>query len=166
MLHVDSRWLDLDALLEILRLARQGLPVCLRQRPSQPGRRQDLQYPELLRELCSLPNVRERFADLAPGPGIVTGEDVPDWWCRHIGDEHLLFFAHPAARGLTYPMRYGQSAEAGATERRVTLNLGNSPTELTLRFPARGSLTYRVSASGSIEPIDLGYIPPPPTANG
>ncbi|MBN2537039.1 hypothetical protein JXB37_02040 [candidate division WOR-3 bacterium] len=163
VLHVDSEWLDLEALMEILRLARQGLPVCLKRRPRQPGRRQDPQYPDLLRELCSLPNVRDRFCDLAPGPGIVTGEDVPGWWCRRAGDEHLLFFAHPSTRGLTYPMKYGQSSDAIAAERPVTLNLGSAPTELLLRFPARGSLAFRVSASGAAEPIDLGYIPPPPT---
>lgn len=166
VLHVDSKWLDLDALLEILRLAGQGLPVCLKQRPRQPGRRQDPQYPELLRELCTLPNVRDRFADLAPGPGIVTGRDVPDWWCRRIGDEYLLFFAHPAARDLTYPMRYAQSADAGPCLRRVFWGLGREPVELTLDFPARGSLMFRVSGSGAAEPVDLGYIPPPPTTVG
>ena len=68
----------------------------------------------------------------------------------------LLFFAHPAARGVAYPLTHGQGEAAGACRRAVRVRHGPG-VELGLDFPARSSLCVRVGADGSVAGVDLGW---------
>ena len=69
---------------------------------------------------------------------------------------------HPASRGLTYPLKYGQAALAGSVRRDVRFNLGGSTSafELSLQFEPCQSLLLRVSRTGRVEQLDIGYAPP------
>jgi hypothetical protein len=123
-----------------------------------------LQYEKHLKVLAGLENVSDNLSVLVQEPRLVSGQDAPDFWCRRVDDELLFFFGHPASRGLTYPMKYGQSLEAGRTGRAVRLGLGGLELglELVLEFPARQSLLLRVSRSGRVEQLDITYDPPEP----
>jgi len=171
LLYVDCEWLDEDALLEVLRLARKGLPVCLKRVPKRPGARGEgrgarAEYGRNLRTLRGLENVSSEFSVLTQEPPLVSGRDAPNFWCRVVDDDLLLFFGHPSSRGLTYPMRYGQAARAARTRRDVALTVGSSRLELGLEFEPGQSLQVRVSGSGTVEFDDTGYSPRLPVRGG
>jgi hypothetical protein len=60
------------------------------------------------------------------------------------GDEAVLFFAHPASKGLTYPLRHGQAEEAEAVETPVVIHWGGRQTEARLAFAPQQSLLVQV----------------------
>ncbi|MCX6843341.1 MAG: glycosyl hydrolase [candidate division WOR-3 bacterium] len=166
LLYVDCEWLDGDGLVQVSRLAKAGLPVCLKRIPKRPGRAVDKrtakEYQRTLEELTRLNNVSSDLGSLSQEPPLVSGRDVPDFWCRVVDDELLFFFGHPASRGLTYPMMYGQAALAGSVRRDVRFNLGGSASafELPLQFEPRQSLLLHVTKTGRVEQLDIGYVPP------
>ena len=169
LLYVDCEWLDSDGMAEVLRWARAGLPVCFRRLPKRPGRSDQLsgassQYQKDLRQLSAKGNVSDNLHTLLQEPPLVSGRDAPDFWCRAVDDELLFFFGHPASRGLTYPMEYGQAAKSESTRREVKFNLGGGvqPFWLPLEFEPFQSLLLRVSRSGRVEKLDISYSPPRP----
>ena len=163
LLYVDCEWMDAGGLNQVLRLARSGLPVCLKRLPRRPGRATDKRaakaYQQTLETVGGLSNVSSDLGNLSQEPPLVSGHDTPDFWCRVIDDELLFFFGHPASRGLTYPMRYGQAAAAGPTQREVRFSLGGSAElfRLPLDFGPGESLLLRVSRTGRVERLNLGY---------
>jgi hypothetical protein len=163
-LLADAEWMDASALAEVLRLARAGTPVCLRRRPAEPGERKSAAFEKDLAALGALPNVGRDLAKAVPGAPLVKGEDLPEYWCREDGGETLFFFAHPDSKGLSYPMRYGQSLRRETVERRVVLNAGGRRVEARLRFEPYRSLLVTVGRRGQPRVEDLGYLPPPPAA--
>jgi hypothetical protein len=166
LLYVDCEWLDSDGLIQVSRLAKEGLPVCLKRIPKRPGRlvekRAARDYQLSLDALTRLNNVSSDLGNLSQEPPLISGRDAPDFWCRVVDDELLFFFGHPASRGLTYPTKYGQSAQAGQTRRIVKLNYGDSvfEVELALEFAPCQSPLVRVSKSGTVERLGINYAPP------
>jgi hypothetical protein len=161
-LYVDVAWLDGDVLLPLLRLARGGLPVILKRSPKEPGRARRRDYNALLLELQELPNVYPGLKEAGLRPA-VDGDDLPPFWVRRTEQFCYFFFAHPAARGVRYPMRYGQSEECVPIQRGVRLEVGPTSTALVLDFQAHQALAVRVACSdGRAEFINIGYQPPPP----
>jgi hypothetical protein len=161
-LYVDVAWLDGDVLPPLLRLAQGGLPVILKRSPKQPGWARRRDYNALLLELQELPNVYPGLKEAGLRP-VVDGDDLPPFWVRRTEQFCYFFFAHPAARGVRYPMRYGQSEECVPIQRGVTLEVGPTSTSLVLDFQAHQTLAVRVACSdGRAEFINIGYQPPPP----
>lgn len=158
-LYVDVDNLDSDALDKIVELAEMGLPVCLRRRPREPGRIKSDDYGERLDRLESLENVSSLFSDVTVRPPLVSGDDLPDYWCRVAGDRSLLFFAHPRARNLSLPLPYGLEEEAGTAERTVVLRVNGRSREVKLEFGFLQSLLLEVDSSGRITFQDIGYLP-------
>jgi hypothetical protein len=155
-LYVDVEWLDASALRDILRLAKQGLPVVMRRRPTEPGKVKHEQYESDLRDLLSLANVRTDIRQsAAPLLSSSLPPSLPEYWCRVDGDDHIFFFAHPASRNVHYPMRYGQSVEAQAT----SCKLKQRSRDLVLDFPAYGALVVHVSRSGKVRYVTPDYMP-------
>ena len=101
-LYIDVEWLDSQSLYRILELARSGLPVCLKQKPSQPGRTKDSGYGKTLSELLSLDNVAEEFGGIVVNPPLVEGEEIPEFFCRSDGNDMFIFFAHPLSKGIEF----------------------------------------------------------------
>jgi hypothetical protein len=146
-LLVDVEWLDGESLVEILRLARAGLPVAVARRPRRPGKSPDADYERRLDELTSLPNVATRVADLPVRP-IVEGDDLPWFWARECGDELLVFFAHRATREIRYPMPHGAGAATTRETRHVTIRFCGVRHDVDLVFEPAGSVLLAVDASG------------------
>ena len=150
-LYVDAEWLDREALKDILRLAGKGFPVCMKQKPAQPGLVKDVAYPETLERLFSLPNVHTDFGKTAIHPPLLEGKDLLESWCRVDGEEAYLFLAHPLSKTLSYPMRYGQSYCREALETAVVLNWrGLIRKEIKLRFDPYQSLLLRIESKGGV----------------
>lgn len=155
-LWLDSRWLDHESLREILRLARQGLPVVIRQQPDCPGKNIPADYDRLRDELMA------RAVEI-PGSSrpLVRGQDLPDFWCRRDGDTSYFFFCHPRGRNLTYPLPYGYSYTKEATTQNIAIDTGSSFTEIQLAFSPYQSIGLAVK-KGRVEKIDFQFQPPLP----
>ena len=89
---------------------------------------------------------------------LVEGEDLPPYWARRDGDELILFFAHPAARDVRYPMGRGQARDLPATTRSIQVNAFGHRHAIVLDFPPSRSILLRVAADG-VTPIDIAYDP-------
>jgi hypothetical protein len=89
----------------------------------------------------------------------------PSTWARRDGDELILFFAHPGARMVRYPMRRGQARALPATTRTVCVHADGRRHEVVLEFPPARSILLRVAADRGT-PIDLGPGPPDPEEEG
>jgi hypothetical protein len=163
-LVVDVEWLDGDALADLLRLARAGLPVCLRRLPRQPGRNRNIGYQRQVAELAALPNVSDDARRVLAWPALAKGDDLPEFWCREEDDRLTFFFAHPASRGLRYPMAYGGSAAAGRAERRATLHAFGDAREVALSFAPRQSILLSLTRDGGVVREDVQYVTPEPRA--
>ena len=152
-LLLGCRWLDAGALDAVLRLAERGLPVALTGRPRRPGRGADGDYAAKLDALEALPNVRRDLDELGLTP-LVEGEALPPYWARVDGDELILFFAHPGAWDVRYPMARGQARSLPAATRPVVIHFRGRPHPVTLDFPPGRSVLLKV-AGGRVETIDL-----------
>jgi hypothetical protein len=161
-LYVDAEFVDLGSLRAIVLLAEQGLPLCLKRDPKEPGRTQHAEHAELVARLRALPNVRADFAALSLGPPMLRGEDLPAAWCREDGDGLTVFFAHPDCRGLKYPLAYGQSAREQELVRCVTVNAFGRDVALELRFRPQESLLVRIGRDGQVRLEDLVFRPKAP----
>ena len=157
-LYVDAAWLDQETVATLLRLARQGLPICLVRPAQEPGRVKHTSFDQTVAELLTLPNVVADWRRSVVHPPLLEGENLPDFWCSVSGDEHTLFFAHPAAQSIRYPMRYGQALDAAASQRRIRLNAGSHSFDLTLAFAPQQSILLRVSSAG-VESLPIDFDP-------
>lgn len=157
-LYVDAAYVERGALARMVSLAEAGVRVVLKRPPSEPGTRRSPDYPELAGRLMA--SSRRRLEDwpglepiLRPAEG---GADaLPPFWVRRDGETYLLFAAHPAARGMTYPLPYGRSSQASAIELPLELCLGGFRGRHDFRFGPGESILLRVEAS-SMERLDLG----------
>jgi hypothetical protein len=148
-LYVDCEWLDADALAAILRLAKQGLPVCLKRLPQQPGRNGTPLYANMLAALTRSGSVADHFAEVVVRPPLLSGPALPPHRCRVVGGELVVFFAHPSACGLTYPMVPDQSLAALPVEFPVTVEWLGKRIDVLLQFSTSRSLMLRVSRDGT-----------------
>jgi hypothetical protein len=164
-LYVNVEWLDHEALAEIMRLARQGAPVCLAQRPRQPGRVKSDRYTQDVLALMTMGNVSTDFGAVVSQPRLVRGPLLPDFWCRQDEGTHYFFFANPKARRLRYPLTYGQSYTDQTIDRPIEFNLNGRRLPYTLRFAPYQSLLLAVTPDGHVESIDTAsaYTPPVPS---
>jgi hypothetical protein len=160
-LYLDCEWLDAGALEEVVRLARDGAKIVLKRVPQLPGMRRHAQYAGWLAELARLPNVRGSLVELTLRP-LVEGVHLPSYWAREGDGELLIFFAHPLARSVKYPMTYGQSYCDGPLERRVVIHYGGAPREVTLRFEPYQSIMLRLTRDGEYGVLDINFVPSKP----
>ncbi len=145
-LHVDTSWIEPNALRHIVQLAEAGAPVVLAKFPDQPGTRRDPEFDTLLANLLNQPAVVRSLSKLTKVSPLVTGEKVPPFWARQDGATLYIFFANPTTTELTYPMAYGQSAEAYARqELPVVVNTDAGQHAVTLRFHHGCSIILKIS---------------------
>lgn len=161
-LYVDVEWLDAAVLRQVLRLARQGLPICLKRVPKQPGRTAAPSYAADLQALLARKNVSADFARVVKTPPLLSGASVLEYWVRDYGDELLIFFAHPLSRGVKYPLTYGQSYSEGPETVPLVLHYRGVRLELDLRFAPNQSRLLRVGPGGRVRWDDVTMTVPAP----
>jgi len=162
LLYVYVNWLDREALVEILRLAKKGLPICLINQPKEPGKIKHPDYNKMVDALMKLKNVSSDFPKTAVNPPLIIGEHLPDYWCRVDGDEMYIFFAHPRAQNLTYPMPYGHSHTKEAIKKTIAINIGDSFKYTDLVFAPYKSILLHITKKGEIKNIDIKFVPQTP----
>jgi len=160
MLYIDVNYMDIEALKTIKRLADQGLPICLKKPPQQAGYKNDSMFKWNLDEMNKLHNVDNKLADLNIPTPIISGREVPEFRCRVVGDELLIFFANPLATNLTYPMWYGQSYQDSNIIMPVNINTRYGIIDVELIFEPHQSLLMKIFSDGKIDYPDIKYKPP------
>ena len=158
-LAVDVEWLDMAALRQVLRLAKEGLPVVMAREPKQPGKNKSEEFARLYAELMQLESVSTRPEEVLAQKPLLEGEDLPDFWCRQDGEELYIFVANPAAKNLKYPLRYGQAFEDQGSQRALVVNTKAGAQSLQLNFKPNESLLLKVTKDGKVEILDLGFTP-------
>ncbi len=161
-LYVDVTHMDIEGLRAVSRLARQGLPVCIKKTPLQAGAAMDPGFKELLDELSGLENVGNELKALDIPPPLLQGEDLPEFWCRETGDGLLIFLSHPLAGDLSYPMTYGQSINDSVFTRDVTVRYEGTAVPLSLEFEPYQSILFNIGRDGTVTYHDIRYMPPEP----
>lgn len=157
-LCVDVEHMDYASLKEIVRLAKDGLPVCLMRAPKEPGMVKHIDYNALVDELYSMDNVSADPA-IIPGKPLLEGENLPDFWCREDGNELYAFVANPICSEVAYPMEYGMAFKDKGCSREVTVNHHGRSDTVKLDFAPMESLILKITPRG-VKVIRPGYIPP------
>ena len=156
-LYIDVEHMDYSSLKSILRLAGQGLPVCVAKRPVEPGKVKHADYDSLLEQLMALPTVSSEQA-VIPGKPLVEGTDIPDFWCREDGGKMYLFFANPMTSTVSYPMEYANAFNDKGSLRKVTINHHGRSDIVDLKFNPIESVLIEATSKG-VRQIPLDYIP-------
>ncbi len=147
-LYVDCEWLDADSLNELVRLANDGATIVWKRLGRQPGRQRDDSYASRLQQISAHPNVVSTPDPLTP---LLAGQDLPWYWSRVIDNDLLIFFAHPKAKQIRYPMPYGFSAQSARVQQNVLLRWRGRGVALDLLFEPLQSLILAVSSRGTTE---------------
>jgi hypothetical protein len=164
-LLVDVEYMEYSALAELARLVGLGARVFLPREPRQPGTRRAPGYDDLLASLRRAETVEKAQPSPESLQPMVAGHEIPEFWCRRDGEEHVFFFAHPKASEISYPMEYGQSHTHETVRRDVTFAVGNARVDTTLEFPPYRSLLLTVSQAG-LTYVELDYCPSEPVLVG
>ncbi|MGQ9701473.1 MAG: glycosyl hydrolase [bacterium] len=162
LIYIESEWLDINSLHNLIKLAKQGCPICIMKKPLQPGFKKDKNYDNLVKELFSQKSVSGLLPKVLKEPPLIESEFIPEFWCREIDDDLLIFFSHPMTKSITYPMRYGQSFCTNDMSIKVFLTYAGLRNEIHLNFKPYQSLLLRVSKQGNYKFEDIQFIPPSP----
>jgi hypothetical protein len=125
----------------------------------QSGHIPDKNFDAMLKKLRGYPNVSTDF-HMPPGqPPLLTGRDIPGFYCRSNGKTATIFFANPLTEKLTYPVVYGQSYQDSTLRREVTLNYNGKAYPVKLEFKPYQSLLLRISEKGEVKFKDIYFLP-------
>lgn len=162
-LYVDVNYMDVRALERILELAKQGLPICLKQSPQQPGKTKAENYANMLQSLTALPNVSDNFQQVVAHPPLIQGDSLPEYWCRVEEDgTHLIFLAQWHAKDLLYPVYSGQSFMDQANEYQFIFNIAGKSVEQVVFFKPYQSVVIKISPAGDVSFEDISFVPKDP----
>ncbi|MCF8228630.1 MAG: hypothetical protein K9G58_12970 [Bacteroidales bacterium] len=157
-LYVDAKYLDADLLKTLLYLAKQGLPIVMKQDALQAGHVKDNAFEQRQNELFRLDNVSRDFDLLELPPPLLDGEPQSEYWCRKTNEALLIFISHPAAWNLKYPLEHGFSNRQ-PEETMIMLRINHEETsrEIPLVFKPYQSVILEVKNTGEIRALDIHY---------
>lgn len=161
-LYVDVEYMDVRSLKAILRLAKAGMPVYLKQGLRQPNHVKDANFRELVVALMKLENVSRKFQKVFSAPPLFAGNNLPEYWCRNVNDTLYCYFAQPQTRGVAYPMVSGESYSNSSTMRTLEVNYMGNSFPLTLRYAPYQSLMYKIFPDGTFKQVDITFVPKDP----
>ena len=161
VLYVDAKNLDMETIKTIYKLAKDGLPVCLKQLPKQSGYVKSQEFETILGKIKSLPNVVNEFTSLRLNH-LITGDYVSDYWCRTDGKSLVMFFANPKAEGLVYPVAYGQSYQENTITKKVNINFKGKNVPVELKFEPYQSIILLIDEKGNTKFEVIKFVPKKP----
>ncbi|MFZ4549563.1 MAG: glycosyl hydrolase, partial [Bacteroidales bacterium] len=162
LLYVNAKSIDIETLKTLLHIAGKGVPVCLKQIPTQSGYIKSDEFAVLLDKLRALPNVSGDFHALIKQKPLVTGENIPLFWCRNEGKSAKIFFANPKTEKLCYPVSYGQSFQDSTLKRNVNITFNGKTIPVVLQFEPYQSLILSINDKGEIRFEDIFFLPRTP----
>lgn len=146
-LVIDCDWLDVRSLEELSRLSQNGARIIWLKRPKQPGHMKSSDYETTLDRLIAQ---KAQITDVLP---LLVGENIPQFWTRQ-SDGHLyLFFAHPLASKISYPLPYKFSEQAKPCQKSLQLQWQDRIRPLTLSFASNSPVFLQVDLQGEVEDL-------------
>jgi len=159
-LYIDVKYMDARALKRVLELAKLGLPVCLKRLPEEPGKMKSGNFAMLLSELTSLKNVSDDFKQVVTHPPLISGDSIPEYWCRVENDgTHYLFLAQWNSKDLKYPVYSGQSYMYQPEYKRLTIHVNGKTISRSFEFEPYQSLMLRITPDGKLDFVDITFVP-------
>lgn len=158
-LYVDVEYMELSALEQILWLAEEGLPVCLMRTPKEPGKsKHPKEYKQMLERLKRMGNVVGNIDSITTTP-LISGENLPDFWCREDNGTFYIFFANPMTQTISYPLEYCYAYRDKGTVRNIVVTHHGKTERYRLMFKPTESILLKIDRDG-IHQIPLDYTPP------
>lgn len=157
-LYVDAKYVEYNVVKQLLKLSKEGFPIILKQKPSEPGINKHKDYNDLVLEILDHENVYSSVPK--DFNSLISGEFIPPYWCRKEGKDLIIFFANPDSEGLKFPVEYGQSYNNKTKSINIEVNYEGDIFPLKLEFKPYQSLLYRIG--NSIEKIDISFVPEEP----
>jgi hypothetical protein len=155
-LYMDADYLDYNVLKRVAELAGKGLPVILKKEPKEPGA---LPHPDYSQWVGKLKNSKTIFPAIPQNmTPFIVGKTIPNHWCRKDDELLYIFFPHPDANRLKFPMEYGQSLETEIKTYDIRIDYQGNKYDLTLEFAPYQSLLYAIR-NRKIEKIPVDFIP-------
>jgi len=162
-LYLDVKYLDIAALQRVLELAKEGLQVCLKNVPAEPGFiKFGYLYSDLIKELTRIPNVKQIWEEMDNIQPFITGTQSFDYWCRIDNTDLYVFFANPKSQNLKFPLEYGQSISDSEEIRAITIHYVDKIIPLQLQFKPYQAVLIKIDKQGKANFIDIEYIPKTP----
>lgn len=162
-LYIDVEYMDERALRRVLELAKQGLPVCLKRLPKEPGKTKSEDYATALSELAALKTVSEDFKQVMHHPPLLQGDSIPEYWCRVEKDgTHYVFLAQWNSKDLKYPVYCGQSYMYQSEFKKLTLTVNGKSISRNFEFAPYQSLMLKITPDGKLEFEDIAFVPKHP----
>ena len=162
-LYCDVEYMDVRALKKVLEFATEGLPVCLKRQPKQPGFSKSADYNKMVDELSILKNVSSDFKQVVQHPPFLQCDSLPEYWCRVAPDgSYALFLAQPLSKDLKYPVYSGQSIMKQSVFREITININGKTIHQNFEFKPYQSLMLKISPVGKIDFVDISFAPNEP----
>ncbi|MEP6794380.1 MAG: glycosyl hydrolase, partial [Saprospiraceae bacterium] len=163
VLYIDVNYMDVRALSLVLKFAKEGLPICLKHFPKQPGYNKSEAYARMLNELSGLKSVSENFNQIMHHPPLIEGDSIPDYWCR-VGKDgsYYLFLAQDLSKDLKYPIYSGQSLMKQSVFRELTFNINGKTIQQKIEFKPYQSVLLKIKSTGKVEMMDITFVPKEP----
>ena len=160
-LYINAEYLDYTVLQTVYQLSSKGFPVCIKRQPKEPSKNKTPDYEVLYAKLMQLKNVSSDFKTVHPSKALIEGDFIPEYWCKKQNDDYYIFFAHPSAKNLSYPILYGQSLNDQNLSLPVTINTDAYSFAINLNFMPYQSLLLHIHKKG-YEWIPIEFVPPTP----
>jgi len=158
-LYVDVAYLDYNVLKRMTELAENGVTVILKQEPKEPGA---MPHPDYAQRVGKLKNSQTTASEIPQNiTPLIAGKNIPIHWCRKDNETLYIFFPHPKACRIQFPMEYGQSLETETIIRDIHIDYQGKKHDVTLTFAPYQSLLYAIR-NGKIEQIPIDFIPGTP----
>ncbi len=162
-LYIDVKYMDLRALKKVLEFAKQGLPVCLKSAPAQPGKTKSDDFEKMIKELSAIKNVSSNFQEVVNHLPLIKGDVLPEYWCRVEPDgTHYLFLAQGLSKDLKYPIYSGQSFMETSDYKELTIQVNGKTIKQNFEFKPYQSLLLKISPDGSLDYVDITFNPKDP----
>jgi len=162
-LYIYVEYMDERALKRTLELAKEGLPICLKHLPKEPGKKKSGNYVDLLHALTALPNVSENFKEVIDHFPLIEGDSLPEYWCRVEDDgTHYLFLAQWPSKALKYPVYSGQSYMKESNFKELTFSINGKSITKTIEFKPYQSMVLKFTNSNELSFEDITFIPKDP----
>jgi len=162
MLYIDVTYLPYETLSALLELAKSGLPVCLKNDPKEPGMKKHDDYSSKLSELKKLKNVSKDYKTVYASKPLIEGKNLPEYWIRKDAEDLYVFIANPKAKGLKYPIIYGQSFQKEDITSKIIINYNGKSSPIDLVFKPYQSLMLKIDKSGTVSFENIEFVPPTP----
>lgn len=165
-LYIDVKYMDIDALKRVVKLAEQGLPICMKQIPSEPGLHKSKdKYSLLVEKLKKSGSVKTSWKKMENISPFITGTEKFDYWCKKTPDGLYIFFANPKSQRLKFPLEYGQSLNVKKESYKIVINYNGKTIPVDLEFEPYQSLLVKLDNRNKASFIDIRFIPKTPVFN-